>query len=909
MKQYLQTLTLILLFCLIVLVTLHYQEVSWQERNYTQKAFHTLDDAAILVQEDLSNITSDILYLASEPALTQTLHRDTNSEKVLLNFMHYKKLYDQLRIIDLQGAERFRINKKNGLAYKVDPDALQHKADRYYVQEALKLNQDEIYLSPLDLNMEKGAIEIPYKPTLRVASPVYDDTHTKQGIVVINVLFELLLDKLSYYVSNDVPRMYLANNQGQWFIAPKGSKAWRFMFSEHDNQVKSYSPLLWVALQKKREGTVVTDESLINFKKINPLELIQNSIDNNNTAQSQALINALGNQQEWWMIIEIPRHTIVQEAWTNISKGLPYLVFGILLLIILSIYLLRQLKLKLHYDNELKLATTYFENASDGIIVTDTQPKIIKINPTYESITGYSSEELIGQNPSIISSGWTSKETYSSMWTSVNETGKWDGELFDRRKDGSMYTQWLRLIAIKNKEGILTNYIGVTTDITEKKKSLERIEQLAFRDTLTGLPNRSLFHDRLNHAMYASSRNETIMALLFIDLDDFKIINDTAGHLSGDLFLIEISKRFDTCVRDTDTLARLGGDEFVIILEDSSANAASDISRRLLESLEEPVTIDGYDFFASASIGIALYPEDADNAQELIQYADTAMYKAKDTGKKQYCFYLTEMNIEITRRHLIERGLKYATENDQFYMMLQPQISLENQKIIGAEALIRWEDSELGPVSPVEFIPLAESSGLIIPITLWMLKNACIAIHQCNELDRDDLNIAVNISSLHIKNENFVSSIYDCVTGMGVAPERIELEITEGALIENIEDTVEKLKRLKAHGFKIAIDDFGTGYSSLSYLKKFHFDKLKIDQSFVKELPHDLEDAGITRSIIAIGKVLGMHLIAEGAESKENITFLQDNGCDMIQGYYFSKPLHVSDFLDFCDTFSFDKNL
>ena len=538
------------------------------------------------------------------------------------------------------------------------------------------------------------------------------------------------------------------------------------------------------------------------------------------------------------------------------------------------------------------------------MLITDAEMTIIRVNAKYEAITGYSAKELLGNTPKMISSGWTSESVYSEMKEALIQESYWEGEIIDRQRDGSIYHQWLRIIALKDNNDITTHYLGIARDITERKKSQDRIQKLAFEDVLTGLPNRQLLLDRIEHAIAASKRHNHSLALIFIDLDDFKIINDSAGHMVGDKVLIGVAKRLQALLRETDTISRIGGDEFVILLEEVNQTLVSTTIERILETFAQSMTIGAEKYFVSASIGAALYPQDAQNTEELFRNADTAMYTAKNMGKNRYSFFVTQMNEAVTRQMLIIQQLQTAVKEGNFTLVYQPQISLSQNSVVGAEALIRWTDSKLGFVSPAEFIPVAESSGLIVPITMWVLEQTCLDIKKIQ--NQYKIRIAVNISSKHIKEKDFTQNVHNIISSFDVKPNQIELEITEGALIDNVDDTVKKLEELKSYGYSIAIDDFGTGYSSLSYLKKFGFQKLKIDQAFVSGLPEYEEDIGITKSIIGIGKALGMKLIAEGAETEENVSFLREYGCDMIQGYYFSKPLSLDDFITF--TSEFNKN-
>lgn len=886
-------------------------ENNWQREKYKEESMLILRNINANLQNEFSTAASDLLQLSNTSELFSVTDQDSPSivKKYVLNtlveFMYHKPIYDQLRLLDLYGMEKFRINNSGGKPFIVTQNELQSKGDRYYVQEALKIAPHEIYISSIDLNMEKGKIEIPYKPVFRIATIIYDEAKQAQGLLILNVNFQKLIDIILSINMSTMPTPYLANGLGNWLIAPNDEQPWSFMFADPSNQVKIFSNLLWESMQKTPSGTLNDSNSLISYKELNPLKMLQPLVMDYDKSISETLLKGINNTRlHLWLIHAIPDSYIREKAWGNILKALPYFLIGIVILFVFTAYLIRLYRRLSETNNELQIVETGFENSDDGMLITDEKMTIIKVNAKYEVITGYSAKELLGNTPKIISSGWTSESVYIEMKEALIRESYWEGEIIDRQKDDSIHHQWLRIIALKDNNDITTHYLGIARDITERKKSQDRIQKLAFEDVLTGLPNRQLLLDRIEHAIAASKRHNHSLALIFIDLDDFKIINDSAGHMTGDKVLIAVAQRLQAVLRDTDTISRIGGDEFVILLEEVEQTLVSNTIERILETFAQSMTIGAEKYFLSASIGAALYPQDAQNTEELFRNADTAMYTAKNMGKNRYSFFVTQMNEAVTRQMLIIQQLQIAVKEGSFTLVYQPQISLSQNKVVGAEALIRWTDPKLGFVSPAEFIPISESSGLIVPITMWVLEQTCLAVKRIQ--NQHKIRVAVNISSKHIKEKYFAQNVHNFISSFDVNPKQIELEITEGALIENVDDTVKKLEELKSYGYRIAIDDFGTGYSSLSYLKKFGFEKLKIDQEFIRSLPEDEEDVGITKSIIAIGKALGMKLIAEGAETEENVNFLREHGCDMIQGYYFSKPLSLDDFITF--TSEFNKN-
>lgn len=910
MKLYLGISALITAVMVSVVALIYYSEYEQYRVVLAKEAAMGLESHSQSVSKQLKVLSHDLLFLSNNNLFSDNRY-SPEAISSLIQFMQLKVQYDQLRFIDLKGMETLRINQGNPPAL-VERNKLQSKADRDYVQQGLILKQNEILLSRLDLNQERGTVEIPYKPTLRLITPVFNKKGEREGLFVINFLASELLSALKQVENNHLAHVpdsnntrvtfLMANRKGNWIIAPKNAANFGFVFKNVGNELSEFSDEVWKAVVMKDSGIVSTDTSDIIFRNIYPITVIQvGSVANSSEA---LMYNIKHSEVVWRMMIELPYSTVHVVTRNYFFKSFPYVLSFWAVLQILSIVLIRNYRRTEDQNTELLLTASALENSADGVLVTDKYGLIQRINKSYSRISGYSAEELIGQKPSTMSSGWTEAGVYQNMWKSLDEDGYWEGELRDRKKDGALYVVWLRIIKISDATNKNIHYVGITTDITEKKEFEERITDLAYRDSLTKLPNRHLFYDRLRNAMSQRREGEEKLAVLFIDLDNFKFVNDSAGHLIGDKFLIEIANRFREVLRDQDTLARVGGDEFIILLDKVHDHTISDVAYRLIESLAAPIQIQGHEFFTSASIGISIYPTDGINEETLIKHADTAMYEAKKNGKNGYRFFLSSMNEEITRRVLIETNLAKAVENGELTLHYQPQINAMENKIVGAEALLRWNNERVGFISPAEFIPIAESTGKIIPITEWIVAQVCRDIHTLNALYSNQITIAINISSIHLKGENFVEKMDSIIKSGAVDPSQIELEITEGALVGDIDESTKKLNALKTLGYKISIDDFGTGYSSLSYLKKFPFDKLKIDQSFIRSLPDDTQDIGIVRSIIAITHALNLKVIAEGVETKAHLDFLTKEGCSLIQGYYFSKPLPLEQYIEFIQNFN-----
>ncbi len=547
-------------------------------------------------------------------------------------------------------------------------------------------------------------------------------------------------------------------------------------------------------------------------------------------------------------------------------------------------------------EEQLRLAAKVFHRAGEGISITDADSRIITVNDAFTTVTGYSREEVVGRSPAVLKSGRHSPEFYEEMWAAIKRDGWWQGEIWNRRKNGEVYPEWLTVNAVKDEHGVITNYVGIFSDITVIKSSQRRIEYLATHDDLTNLPNRSLFTDRVKHAIARAKRTHTNIVVMFIDLDNFKVINDTMGHDVGDLLLKEASTRLLDCVREEDTVARLGGDEFTVLLEDTDYTMASVIAERIIDQLGTPFGIHGRELFVSASIGMSVFPTDGEDSQTLLKNADTAMYRAKDQGKNQYCSFTQEMKVVAQQRLTLETGLRQAIPRGDFRMVYQPQIDLRSGRITGAEALVRWTLPDIGVVSPVKFIPIAEQTGLIVGLTEWICRTVFEHVAQWLGTGLNVPRIYINMSGQHFKKGKVDEMMRVLIERHGLEPSRIGIELTESSLMENSEHVVKALLDLKSHGFGISIDDFGTGYSSLSYLKRYPIKAIKIDRSFVDGIADDPDDKAIADAIISMAHSLGMRVIAEGVETEQQLAELKKMDCDAAQGFLFHQPLSAEDF-------------
>lgn len=552
---------------------------------------------------------------------------------------------------------------------------------------------------------------------------------------------------------------------------------------------------------------------------------------------------------------------------------------------------------------ELELAASVFKESLEAIVICDAQSNIIRVNPEFTKITGYCLEEVVGKKPELWSSGKHSESFYSTMWKHLSEQGFWQGEVVNNRKDGSSYTCWQIIKVVKDDVGNPQQYISIINDITEKKQAEEKIYQLAHHDFITELPNRVAFHRLLKTAIDEAARTAHQLAVMFIDLDHFKLINDTSGHPVGDELLQKVAARFQTIVGSSNVISRFGGDEFTVMLPCiESIDEVSKVAANILSSLQEPFALSSCEITISASIGVSIYPENGQDVSTLLSCSDNAMYRAKESGRASYQFYTDQMQVDAQERVVLERELRIALREGQFLLHYQPQIDINSHKIIGMEALIRWMHPEKGLIPPDKFIPIAESTGLIVPIGEWVIDEACCQLQKWF-LAGFDIAMAINLSARQVFQKNICSTIESSIQKYDIEPSHLEFEITESMMMLNIEEIIDTLNAMKSLGVQLSIDDFGTGYSSLSYLKRFPLNKLKIDKSFVDGLPCDKDNLAIVQSIIAIAHSLKLTVIAEGVETLEQYEILEGNQCNEIQGYYFSKPLPANDAKDFFTEF------
>nr|WP_314636755.1 EAL domain-containing protein [uncultured Janthinobacterium sp.] len=563
-----------------------------------------------------------------------------------------------------------------------------------------------------------------------------------------------------------------------------------------------------------------------------------------------------------------------------------------------SIWVYADITARKEAEEKLRLSATVLEHIADGVMVVDADGIIVTINPAFTQITGYSEAEALGRHASLTRSARHDAAFYAALWEELAASGFWRGEIWNQRKNGEVYLEWLTISAVRDTRAATTHYVGVFSDITLIKESQEKLDHMAHHDPLTALPNRLLFHDRLQHALLRAARDREQLAILFIDLDRFKNVNDTLGHHVGDELLQKVAGQLTARLREGDTLARLGGDEFIVLLERIDGEyGATQVAEKLVTMFEQPFTVADHELFVTCSVGISLYPDDALDLNMLIRNADVAMYQAKARGRNGYRFYAPSMTGEGVERLRLETFLRRSIEKNEIFLNYQPQVEIDTGRLVGVEALVRWNHPELGLVPPARFIPLAEDSGFINQLGKWVLDEACRQMMRWQAQGLRVPKMAVNLSVKQFERGSIAGMVADILQETGLEPQRLQLEVTE-SVIMNTGDALGFINDLHAIGVGLAIDDFGTGYSSLAYLKQLPVQTLKIDRSFIKDISTDVNDEAIAIAIIQLGKSMQLSVIAEGVETEEQAAFLLRHGCKLAQGYFYSRPVLAQDMLE-----------
>lgn len=910
------------------------------------------------VQGILRSIASGDGYDEQENA-TETIWR-SRLATLLGTVLQQRSAYLSIRLILDQdgGREYVRLDKVDGEIVESATEDLQKKGHRDYYLETVKLKKNEVYFSAINLNREHGRITLPIQPVIRFATPIYAQDGVVVGILIFNIDFQGITKTFSQSQSNT--HFMMTNHFGDYLIHWDEDQIFGFEFNRPRSIQDDYPVESFIA-RNSREETLSLDQvegnigmalRKFHYNPLNPehcmilgaevsLDILgQKSLQFRNelilillsavlmislvtsllayfvtrplkelttaanriASGEEVEVPACGNDEVGVLASSLQtmlRHLHssrqeVQDLANSLEDKVRARTHDLALV---NSELKGEIVERQKVEQDLRLASKYLEITQEALVITDASGTILEVNEAFVTMAGYGRSEIIGENPRILKSGRHDKVFYEEMWRILLEEGHWQGEIWDRRKNGEIYPKWISISAVRNKNDEITNFVALSTDITASKEAKEKLEKLAHYDPLTGLANRLLFHYRLEHDLNMAGRKDWELGLILLDLDGFKEVNDTLGHPAGDTLLVQVAGRLQESVRESDTVARLGGDEFVVILTNiKKENDLAMLAQKILDALRVPYDLDGERVEISASLGITLFPGDGKDAALLLKNADTAMYHAKDDGKGRIQFYTEAMTENAAARFRLAADLRTALDKDEFLVYYQPKLSLTTGRIVGMEALIRWKcNGKIIP--PFKFIPVAEETGIITEIGEWVLRQACVQTKKWHR-DLPGLRISVNLSGRQFSSKGLVEMVDSVLKETELDPGSLELEITETVVMSDVEATIESLWQLKQLGLILSVDDFGTGYSSLSYLKKFPLDVLKVDRSFVMDITEDANDRAVVKAIVSLAIQLKMMVIAEGVETTEQLSILKSIDCHEMQGYLVSPPVPAKEFYE-----------
>ena len=1013
-----------------------------------QKLEHeTVLVGVVSINRSLEYVMQDvhILYLDTDFRRMINDPDEKNIDEVAgdwLAFAEAKKVYNKIRWIDEKGMERLRVNYSDGKGVVVPEKKLQNRSERYFFDDTNVLKEGEVYVSPLDLNIEDDHIQEPYVPTIRFGMPLFNKKGEKKGILLLNYYATSMIGRFQQLTSMRGNSAWLVNQNGFWLKGPVSNDEFGFMFNKNDLSMAHRYPAAWERMKNQEEGQFITREGLWTFKTLSPL-----SADTKTSKGSSEIFSGGQGPRDvsaykWKVITLLPLGAYNADLfyWGTKVIGISIALMALFFLAILFMVRLQEIRnqllvnleklveirtddlnkvnvvltqsearLKSVFENipdlvwmknsagvylacnqaykdyvglsdehiigktdfdifshdeaelfeeqdkrilkegkplvieqwgtyalsgnrvffdvikapvrtpdgelvgvlgigrditrrkedeeKLELAALVYRNSSEAILISNADNHILAVNPAFEKITGYTAAEVIGRDPKLLSSGRQDKAFYKAMWDALDEKGHWRGELWNRRKNGESYASWLTINVVYNEDRSVRYYVELSNDFTEKKEAEDMIWRQANFDFLTNLPNRRMLMDRMKQELVKVNQSGKKLALLFLDLDNFKDINDTLGHDAGDHLLLDVAKRLKDCVREFDTVSRLGGDEFAIILTElSDLPTMEKIAHSILRSLAQPYQLGSEIAYVTGSIGITVYPDDGTDIDTLMRNADQALYAAKLAGRNRMSYFTASMQAAAQNRIRLANDMRIAIDEHQFEMLYQPIVEIETGRIQKAEALIRWHHPVRGIISPTEFIFIAEETGQILTISDWAFGEVARELSRWREHLFPDLQISFNISPIVFQNKNDYSDWFEVLEKLNVPGSSIVMEITEGVLIVSNTQVLDRLAEFHQYGMEVALDDFGTGYSSLSYLKKFPIDYLKIDQAFVRHIENEPKDMALCEAIIVMAHKLDMKVIAEGVQDDGQRLLLAGAGCNYGQGYLFSEPLTAAEF-------------
>ncbi|MEJ2345824.1 MAG: EAL domain-containing protein [Gammaproteobacteria bacterium] len=844
------------------------------------------------ITRDLESAVTDLLVLAQSNALRRLAgsgdaaqHRAVAA--LFRRFAVAKGIYDQVRYLDAAGREVVRVNAR-GEATVVADTRLQDKSSRYYFLASRSLAPGTVYVSRFDLNVENHRVELPPRPMIRLITRVQDQQGRPRGVLVLNYLGSRMISHIRTAMAGTAGVPMLLDHQGFWLYTRDHTREWGRDLGHGRNFAKQH-PQAWAEMDRIGTGRLQLPEGRYVFATVHPLTRVVAEISQRLPVQ---IAQHATSPSFWRLVTALDREMLWTLRWQR-ARG-PLLAFSLLAALWLGVsaYLARTRAVRAAAREMVARLSSVVEQSNDIVFITDPSGMIEYINPSFERVTGYTSAEVVGKPPSVLKSGEHDRSYYLRLWSTILRGHVFQDVLTNRTKSGARYYEQKTITPLKDEHGHITHFVSTGKDITEQMAAQERLYHLAYHNPLTDLPNRRLFRDRVEQATARARRGGRLAALLFLDLDRFKNVNDSLGHDAGDQLLSQVATRLTAGVRQDDMVAHLGGDEFAILLEDVADTAQVEaVVGKLHGEFERPFHIGSHEVYTSVSVGIALYPVDDVQVDNLIKNADTAMYHAKEQGRNRFEFYSRDMSDRVSRRLSLESQLRRALEREEFTVHYQPVVEFPTREIVGLEALLRWQHPERGLVAPREFISVLEETGLIVPLTRWTLQQACLHGRRLRAQAGRNLYMAVNFCAPCFHGQGVAQPVTEALTTGCIEPQQLVVEITESILMDYRGSVQQALRHLDTLGVRIAIDDFGTGYSSLSYLKRFPVHMLKIDRQFLRSLPDNRDDAALASAIIAMAGNLGIEVVAEGVESERQLEFLLAQGCRCGQGFLFSTPL------------------
>lgn len=849
------------------------------------------------IQTMFNPVTADLKVIKDSDILkdyvnNSTIQTLTELNKMFMRFSKTKTIYDQLRLIDVNGNEIARVNYNDGNVCTTSEKQLQNKKNMEYFKGTSNIEPKEIYISQFDLNSENGKIEEPIKPSIRLGVPVFKSNGEKFGVLIFNYLGKNVVDEINENAKllNSNFNIELLSSDGYFLRSIDSKNDWSFMYVDKKQiSFKNENKGMWDIISGNESGTLENRKNIYYYDTVYPLSYIREKKDTNFT-QSKGYTY-------WKIIISYPSEefTFIKSLGTNgfLKMGYLFLIINLVCSTIITyIIFKRQEVLK-----RVKTAGNVFDNSKEAILITDAETRITYVNKAFLHITGYKEEEVLSVKTSAFKSGKHDKEFYKNMWHAIKIYGNWQGEIWDRNKNGRLYPKWLNILSIKGDNDIDLQYVGIFEDLTLLKEKEESINILKNYDGLTSLPNLSLMKQLMHEKISANSnRIDYKYCLVSLTVTNYDIVKNGLGIEKADSLIITTLKRIKNHIENNFIIGSPGKNEFMILLEcNKDDNIILEFINNILNEFKKPFVIEDEEILVQLAMGVASYEDYSDTVELLIENANMAKVYAAEEVESNVKFYKSDLKDKYLENIKMKYLLRGALETGELYLTYQPQVDLASGEIVGTEALLRWKSLEMGSISPVTFIPIAEKTGLILSIGKWVLDEALRQNKEWRERNLKPILMSVNISPVQFKKVDVFKIIQDTLKKYDLKGDSLEIEITEGILLDNDPNLMTQLDNINNIGVRLAMDDFGTGYSSLSYLRKFKFDKIKIDREFVKDYPAN-DDGTIAKTIINLSKSLEITVIAEGAETQEQINFLRENKCDQIQGYYYSPPVSAEEF-------------